>query len=148
MSPKRDVDFVIDVYPRTEPISRVPYRIGMEELKLQLKELSRKGFVRPSVSPWGTLVLFGKKKDSSVWLCIDYRMLNRVKLKNMYRLPRIDVYYEANYPTHDLMPAGVVFPLKLWRHYLLGQQFEIFTNHKSLKYIFTQPDLNMKQRRA
>ena len=55
--------------------------------------------------------------------------------------------YELNYPTHDLELAAIVFALKIWRHYLYGRQFEIFTDHKSLKYIFTQKELNMRQRR-
>ena len=55
--------------------------------------------------------------------------------------------HEKNYPTHDLELAAIIFALKIWRHYLYGQTFEIFTDHKSLKYIFTQKDLNMRQRR-
>ena len=55
--------------------------------------------------------------------------------------------HEQNYPTHDLELVGIVFALKIWRHYLYGEQFEVFSNHKSLKYIFTQWDLNMRQRR-
>ena len=55
--------------------------------------------------------------------------------------------YELNYPTHDLELAAIIFALKIWRHYLYGRQFEIFTDHKSLKYIFTQKELNMRQRR-
>src|SRR3954464_8076766 len=55
--------------------------------------------------------------------------------------------YEENYPTHDLELAAVVHALKTWRHYLLGNRREIFTDHQSLKYIFTQPDLNLRQRR-
>lgn len=53
--------------------------------------------------------------------------------------------HEKNYPTHDLELAAVVFALKVWRHYLYGEQFEIFSDHKSLKYLFTQKDLNMRQ---
>ena len=55
--------------------------------------------------------------------------------------------HERNYPTHDMELAAIVFALKIWRHYLYGEQFEVFSNHKSLKYIFTQRDLNMRQRR-
>ena len=54
--------------------------------------------------------------------------------------------HEENYPTHDLEPAAVVHALKTWRYYLLGNRCEIFTGHQSLKYIFTQPDLNLRQR--
>ena len=55
--------------------------------------------------------------------------------------------HEQNYPTHDMVLAAIVFALKIWRHYLYGEQFEVFSDHKSLKYIFTQRDLNMRQRR-
>ena len=52
-----------------------------------------------------------------------------------------------SYPKHDMELAAIVFPLKIWRHYLYGEQFEVFSDHKSLKYIFTQRDLNIRQRR-
>ena len=55
--------------------------------------------------------------------------------------------HEQNYPTHDMELGAVVFALKIWRHYLYGKQFEVYLDHKSLKYIFTQRDLNMRQRR-
>lgn len=56
-------------------------------------------------------------------------------------------YYEHNYPTHDLVLAAVVFPLKIRRHYLYGERIQIFANHKNLKYLFIQKELNMRQRR-
>ncbi|XP_065881830.1 uncharacterized protein [Euphorbia lathyris] len=93
LAPHREVDFTIDTLPRVAPISIAPYRmapIELEELKKQLEELLDKGFVRPSTSPWGAPVLFVKKKDGSMRLCIDYRQLNRVTVKNRYPLPRID----------------------------------------------------------
>ena len=62
----------------------------LRELKAQLEELLSKGFFRPSISPWGAPVLFMKKKDGSLRLCIDYRQLNRVTIRNQYPLPRID----------------------------------------------------------
>src|SRR5262249_46948357 len=68
--------------------------IELKELKVQLQELMHKGFIRPSVSPWGALVLFVKKKDGSMRLCIDYRELNRVTIKNKYPLPRIDDLFD------------------------------------------------------
>ncbi|WMV45612.1 hypothetical protein MTR67_038997, partial [Solanum verrucosum] len=269
----------------------------LRELKSQLQELLEKGFIRPSVSPWGAPVLFVKKKDGTLRLCIDYRKLNRITIKNKYLLPRIDdlfdqlksakvfskidlrsgyhqlgvrekdvpktafrtryghyeflvmpfgltnapgekelyaklskcefwldevaflghvvstesvkvdpskiqavvewrppesptkahihtlpiegkeyvVYsdashnglgcvlmqegkvisyafqklkpHELNYSTHDLELAAIVFALKFWRHYLYGEKCHIFTNHKSLKYLGTQKELNLKQRR-
>ncbi|RVW75772.1 Retrovirus-related Pol polyprotein from transposon 17.6 [Vitis vinifera] len=335
LPPEREVEFTIDVAPRTTSISKAPYRMApleLKELKIQLQELLDKGFIRPSVSPWGAPVLFVKKNDGSMRLCIDYRELNKVTVRNKYPLPRIDdlfdqlqgacvfskidlqsgyhklrvrsedvpktafrtrykhyeflvmpfgltnvpaafmdlmnrdgisvdpgkvdavsnwrrpntvteiqsflglagyyrwfiegfskialpltrltqkgvkfewsndcecsfqelknrlviapiltiplglggfvVYsdasyqglrcvlmqhgkvvayasrqlkpYERNYPTHDLELAAVVFTLKIWRHFLFGETCEIFTDHKSLKYLFSQKELNMRQRR-
>ncbi|KAL0534251.1 hypothetical protein IC582_028540 [Cucumis melo] len=345
LPPHREVEFAIELEPGTVPISRAPYRMApaeLKELKVQLQELLDKGFIRPSVSPWGAPVLFVKKKDGSMRLCIDYRELNKVTVKNRYPLPRIDdlfdqlqgatvfskidlrsgyhqlrikdedvpktafrsrefldtfvivfiddiliyskteaehenhlrmvlqtlrdnklyakfskcefwlkqvsflghvvskagvsvdpakieavtgwtrpstvseltrkgapfvwskacedsfqnlkqklvtapvltvpdgsgsfvIYsdaskkglgcvlmqqgkvvayasrqlksHEQNYPTHDLELAAVVFALKIWRHYLYGEKIQIFTDHKSLKYFFTQNELNMRQRR-
>nr|GFB48141.1 putative reverse transcriptase domain-containing protein [Tanacetum cinerariifolium] len=77
--------------------SRAPYRLAspkMKELSEQLKELSNKGFIRPSSLPWGAPVLFGKKKDGSFWMCIDYRELNKLTVKNRYPLPRIDDLFD------------------------------------------------------
>ncbi|RVW72383.1 Transposon Ty3-I Gag-Pol polyprotein [Vitis vinifera] len=327
LPPHREFDFSIEVYPGTDPISVSPYRMApleLKELKTQLDELLGKGFIRPSTSPWGAPVLFVKKKDGTLRLCIDYRKLNRVTVKNKYPLPRIDdlfdqlkgakyfskidlrtgvfrayldqfvivfvddilIYsrsleehkqhlvttlrtlrrhqlygkldksefwltevnflghvvseagiavdhskveavqewqrptnvfevrsflglagyyrrfvedfsriaapmtrltrkgvkfewneecenafqmglgcvlmqqgkvvayasrqlkqHERNYPAHDLELAAVVFALKTWRHYLYGEKFEVYSDHKSLKYIFTQKDLNSRQRR-
>jgi hypothetical protein len=84
---------VIDLLLGTGPIAKRPYRISvheLEELKKQLKELSDKGYIRPSASPWGSPVLFMKKKDGSKRMCIDYQNLNAVTVKNNYPLPRID----------------------------------------------------------
>jgi hypothetical protein len=97
MPPDRDVEFAIELQPRTTPISKRPYRIPpaeLAELKKQLQELLDKGFIRPSTSPWGCPALFIKKKDESLRLCIDYRPLNAVTIKNMYPLPRIDVLFD------------------------------------------------------
>ena len=76
--------------PGTEPISKAPYRMApleLKELKVQMEELVSKSFVRPSTSPWGAHVLFVKKKDGSLRLCIDYRELNKVTIRNQYPLP-------------------------------------------------------------
>ncbi|KAL0329277.1 UNVERIFIED_CONTAM: Transposon Ty3-G Gag-Pol polyprotein [Sesamum radiatum] len=89
----REVDFTIETLPGVAPISIAPYRMApveLQELKKQLEELLEKGFVRPSTSPWGAPVLFVKKKDRSMRLCVDYRQLNRVTVKIKYPLPRID----------------------------------------------------------
>ncbi|KAL4014562.1 hypothetical protein IC575_026769 [Cucumis melo] len=80
LPPHREVEFAIELEPGTIPISRAPYRMApaeLKELKVQLQELLDKGFIRPSVSPWGAPVLFVKKKDGSMRLCIDYRELNK-----------------------------------------------------------------------
>ena len=93
LPPEREVEFAIEVTPGAGSISKAPYRMApneMAELKKQIEELLEKGFIRPSVSPWGAPVLFVKKKDGSLRLCIDYRELNKVTIKNKYPLPRID----------------------------------------------------------
>ncbi|KAL0410911.1 UNVERIFIED_CONTAM: Retrovirus-related Pol polyprotein from transposon [Sesamum latifolium] len=328
LPPHREVTFAIETLPGVAPISIAPYKMAsveLQELKKQLEELLEKGFIQPSTSPWGAPVLFVKKKDDSMRLCVDYRQLNRVTVKNKYPLPMIDdlldqlkgattfskidlsihgvdepyiprvsgselyaklskcelwvnqvvflghvisgdgvmpdlskvkavmewripknatevrsflglaryyrrfvegfsiiagpltkllrkgvafqwteqcqqsfdelksrltstpiltlpsgsggyvVYtdaskqglgsvlmqnkkviayasrqlrpHESNYPTHDLELAAIVHALKIWRHYLYGEKFQIFTDHKSLKYILTQKELNLRQRR-
>ncbi|XP_070020327.1 uncharacterized protein [Nicotiana sylvestris] len=93
MPPDRDIDFCINVAPGTQPISIPPYRMAppeFKELKEQLQDLLDKGFIRPSVSPWSAPVLFVKKKDGSMRMCIDYQQLNKATIKNKYPLPRID----------------------------------------------------------
>ncbi|WRX24310.1 Reverse transcriptase domain - like 10 [Theobroma cacao] len=285
----RELEFPIDLLSGIAPISIPPYRMALaelKELKVQLQDLVNKGFISPSTSPWGAPVLFVKKKDGTLWLCIDYRQLNRVTIKNKYPLPRINdlfdqlrgamvfskidlrsgcyqlkikeqdvpktafkmcyrhyeflmipfgltniptvfmdlmnkvfhpyldkfvivfiddilevvflghvvsgagIYvdpkkieailqweqprtgfslivapltrltrkgvkfewddlkkHETNYLTHDLELAAVVFALKIWRHYLYGERYRIFIDHKSLKYLLTQKELNLRQRR-
>ncbi|RVW93842.1 Retrovirus-related Pol polyprotein from transposon 17.6 [Vitis vinifera] len=313
LPPEKEVEFTIDLALETAPISKAPYRMTpmeLKELKIQLQELLDKGFIKLSVSPWGAPVLFVKKNDGSMRLCIDYRELNKVTLrirgedvpktafrtryghyeflvmpfgltnapvafmdlmnrvfksyldqfgtlrdKQLYAklkkcefwLDRVSflghvvtkdgisvdpgkfiegfskialpltsltqkgvkfewsddcecsfqelknrlvttpiftiplgsggfvVYsdashkglgcvllqhgkvvayasrklksYERNYPTHDLELVAVVFAFKIWRHFLFGETYEIFKDHKSLKYLFSQKELNMRQRR-
>ncbi|KAH0670766.1 hypothetical protein KY290_026160 [Solanum tuberosum] len=312
--PESERDFSIDILPDTRPISIPPYRMApaeLKELKEQLKDLVEKGFIRPSVSPYVPPVLFVRNKDGCLRMCIDYRQLNKVTIKNKYALPRIDdlfdqlqdascfskmdlrsgyhqlrvrecdipktafrtryghyeilvmsfgltnaptmfmdlmnrvfkpyldmfvivfidvilIYsrneddhashlrgirvdtqkieavqncprptsttdirsllglagyyrrfiegfssisspltkltqktngkvityasrqlkvYERNYPTHDLELVVVVFSLKIWRHYLYGVHVDVLTYHKSLQYMSSQKDLNLRQRR-
>nr|GEU89275.1 hypothetical protein [Tanacetum cinerariifolium] len=95
--PTRQVEFQIDLVPGVVPVARAPYRLApseMKELPDQLKELVDKGFIRPSSSPWGALVLFVKKKDGSFRMCIDYWELNKLTIKNRYPLPRIDDLFD------------------------------------------------------
>ncbi|KAI3704334.1 hypothetical protein L1987_74552 [Smallanthus sonchifolius] len=97
LPPPRQVEFRIDLVPGATPVAKAPYRLApseMQELASQLQELSSKGFIRPSHSPWGAPVLFVKKKDGSFRMCIDYRELNKLTIKNRYPLPRIDDLFD------------------------------------------------------
>ncbi|KAL4387925.1 hypothetical protein GQ457_09G030640 [Hibiscus cannabinus] len=211
LPPNREVEFGIEVQPGTSPVSIAPYRMALvelKELKTQLQELQDKGFIRPSSSPWGAPVLFVKKKDGSMRLCVDYRQLNKVTIKNKYPLPRIDdlfdqlkdasvfskidlrsgyyqneghvvsasgiqvdlkkiqaiVEWRSPKNVGDVRKSGKDFTVysdashlglgcvlmqegKIWRHYLYGEKCYLFTDHKSLKYLLTQKELNLRQRR-
>ncbi|CAA0807050.1 Uncharacterized mitochondrial protein AtMg00860, partial [Striga hermonthica] len=95
--PNRQVEFSFDLIPGAGPVSKAPYRMApkeLQELKAQIQELLRLDFIRPSVSPWGAPVLFVKKKDGSMRMCIDYRDLNRLTIKNKHPLPRIDDLFD------------------------------------------------------
>ena len=97
LPPQREIEFAIDVVPGATPASVTPYRMApleLKELKLQLQELLDKGFIQPSVSPWGAPMLFVKKKDGTLRLCVDYRQLNKLTVKNKYPLPRIDDLFD------------------------------------------------------
>ncbi|GJR83007.1 putative reverse transcriptase domain-containing protein [Tanacetum coccineum] len=97
LPPVRQVEFQIDLIPGATPVARAPYRLApseMQELSNQLQELADRGFIRPSTSPWGAPVLFVKKKDGSFRMCIDYRELNKLTVKNRYPLPRIDDLFD------------------------------------------------------
>jgi hypothetical protein len=112
MPPNRDIEFAIELQLGTTPISSRPYRMPLAELaelKKQLQELLDKGFIRPSTSPWGCSALFIKKKDESLRLCVDYRPLNAVTIKNKYPLPHIDFLF-----------------------FLVGQSQGVFQNRPSL----------------
>jgi len=94
---KREVDFSIDLVSGSVLISKTPYIMGMrklKELEIQLEELLRKGYIRLSVSPWGAPILFVRKKDGTLRLCIDFRQLNKATMKNRYPLPRIDDLFD------------------------------------------------------
>jgi hypothetical protein len=97
LPPRRDIDLSIEVTPGAIPTSRTPYKMStpeLVELKLQLKEMMDKGYIRPNVSPWRAPVLFLKKKDGTLRLCIYYRQLNKETIKNKYPLPRIDDLFD------------------------------------------------------
>jgi len=97
MPPDRDIEFIIDLIPGIGPIAKRPYRMAtdeLKELKEQLQELQEKGYIRPSSSPWGSPVLLVRKKDGSLRMCIDYRSLNEVTIKNKYPLPKIDDIFD------------------------------------------------------
>jgi hypothetical protein len=94
---RRDIDFSIKLAPGAVLVSRTPYRMSTPELveiKLQLKEMMEKGYIQPNVSPWGAPIMFVKKKDGTLQLCIDYRQLNNTTIKNKYPLPRIDDLFD------------------------------------------------------
>ncbi|GKA95618.1 putative nucleotidyltransferase, ribonuclease H [Tanacetum coccineum] len=97
LPPIQEIEFRIELTPGATPVAKSPYRLApseLEELSGQLKELQDKGFIRPSSSPWGAPVLFVKKKDGSFRMCIDYRELNKLTVKNRYPLPRIDDLFD------------------------------------------------------
>jgi hypothetical protein len=97
MPPERKVEFAIELLPGTAPISKRAYRVSgpeLVELKKQIDVLSEKGYIRPNTSPWAAPVLFVEKKDGTRRMCIDYRALNEVTIKNKYPLPRIEDLFD------------------------------------------------------
>jgi hypothetical protein len=97
MPPERAMELKIELQPSTAPIAKALYKISaveMKELKIQLHGLLDKGYIYPSISPWGCLALFVEKKDKELHLCVDYRPLNAVTIKNKYPLPRIDILFD------------------------------------------------------
>ncbi|GKB05677.1 hypothetical protein Tco_0833872 [Tanacetum coccineum] len=97
LPPQRQVEFRLDLIPGATSVAKSPYRLApseMQELSAQFQELQDKGFIRPSHSPWGAPVLFVKKKDGALRMCIDYRELNKLTIKNRYPLPMIDDLFD------------------------------------------------------
>jgi hypothetical protein len=96
MPPERVIEFKIELQPSTAPIAKAPYKMSpmeMKEFKIQLQGLLDKGYIYPSTSPWGCSALFMEKKDKELCLCVDYRPLNAVTIKNKYPLPHIDILF-------------------------------------------------------
>jgi hypothetical protein len=124
LSPERKVEFAIELLPGTTPISKRAYRVSgpeLVELKKHMDELSEKGYIWPSTSPWAAPVLFMEKKDGTRRMCIDYRALNEVTIKNMYPLPRIEDLF-------DQLRGASVFSkidLRLGYHQLRIQPLDI-----------------------
>jgi hypothetical protein len=97
LSPEGAIEFKMELQPGSAPIARAPYKMSlveMKELKIQLQGLLDKGYIHPSMSPWGCLVLFVEKKDKELCLCVDYRPLNAVTIKNKYPLPCIYIPFD------------------------------------------------------
>jgi hypothetical protein len=124
MPPNWDIEFVIELKPYTTPIYKIPFRLTtpeLVELKEHIKELLEKGFNHPSSSPWGAPVIFVPKKDGTQRLCVDYRALNEVTIKNKYPLPRIDDMFE------EFHGVCVFSKIELWSgyHQLMVQQCDM-----------------------
>ncbi|GJT31343.1 putative reverse transcriptase domain-containing protein [Tanacetum coccineum] len=120
--PTRQVEFQIDLIPGAMPVARAPYQLAPSEIDGvvdQLKELSDKGFIRPSSSPWGAPVLFVKKKDGSFRMCIDYRELNKLTVKNRYPLPRIDDLFD------QLQGSSIYSKIDLRNRYRTIMEFQV-----------------------
>jgi hypothetical protein len=97
MPPERAIEFKIELQPGTTPISKAPYKMSpveLKELKIQLQGLLDKGYIHPSISPWGCSALFVEKKDRELRLCVDYSPLNAVTIRNKYPLPCIDILFD------------------------------------------------------
>ncbi|XP_071912345.1 uncharacterized protein [Coffea arabica] len=145
---ERKIEFKIDLVPETAPIAKIPYRMAhaeFKELKLQLQDLLERGFIRESESPWGAPVLFVKKNDGSLRLCIDYHGLNDVTVKNKYPLPHIDELF-------DQLQGAVIFSkLDLMQGYyqLRIRQEDIPKTAFNFRYGHFEfvKELNLRQRR-
>ncbi|GJT49487.1 putative reverse transcriptase domain-containing protein [Tanacetum coccineum] len=135
LPPQRQVEFRIDLVPGATPVTKSPYRLApseMQELSGQLQELQDKSFIRPSHSPWGAPVLFVKKKDGSFRMCIDYRELNKLTVKNRYPLPRIDDLFDQLQGAHYFSKID----LRSGYHQLRERKIEVVMNWKAPTTLF------------
>ncbi|CAL9019118.1 unnamed protein product, partial [Prunus brigantina] len=145
LPPQRETEFTIELLPGTNPIHQAPYRMApaeLRELKTQLQELVDLGFIRPSVSSRGAPVLFVKKKDGSMRLCIDYRQLNKVTVRNRYPLPRIDDLFDqlkgarTRYSHYEflVMPFGLTNAPAAFMD-LMNRVFRPYSDHFVIVFI-------------
>ncbi|GJU29494.1 putative reverse transcriptase domain-containing protein [Tanacetum coccineum] len=133
LPPPKQVEFRIDLIPNAAPVARAPYRLApseMKEVSKQLQEWSEKGFIRPSSSPWGAPVLFVKKKDGLFRMCIDYRKLNKLTIKNRYPLSRIDDLFDQLQGSSVLSKIDFTFGY----HYLRIREVD-HSNSKHLELV-------------
>nr|GEV93188.1 putative reverse transcriptase domain-containing protein [Tanacetum cinerariifolium] len=162
LPPVRQVEFQIDLIPIAAPVAHAPYRLApseIQELSNQLQELADLGFIRPSTSPWGAHVLFVKKKDESFRMCIDYRELNKLTIKNRYPLPIIDdlfdqlqglsIYSKINLRSgyHQLRVRDEDMPKTAFRTRRTCKSAKDNFKITQKGGIVYQKELNMKQRR-
>nr|GEV06731.1 hypothetical protein [Tanacetum cinerariifolium] len=139
LPPARPVEFQIDIIPGAALVARAPYRLApseMKDLSKQLQELSKKGFIRPSSSPWGSPVLFVKKKDKSFRMCINYRELNKLRVKNRYPLSRIDDLFDQlqGYSVYSKID------LRSGYHQLRVREQDVLKKHSELAPILALPE--------
>ncbi|GJX58940.1 hypothetical protein Tco_0290330 [Tanacetum coccineum] len=131
LPPSREVEFCIDLIPRAMLVAKSPYRLApmeIQELSNQLKELQEKGFIRPSSLPWGAPVLSVKKKDGSFRMCIDYRELNKLTIKNRYPLLRIDDLFDQMRYGHfefTVMPFGLTNAHAVFMDLMNSEEHEV-----------------------
>ena len=150
MPPDMEIEFTIDLIPRTSPIAQPPYKMGpkeLAELKEQVDDLVRKGFVRESISPWGAPVIFVDKRDGCRRMCGDYRNLNNVTIKNKYPLPRIQDLFDqvqgarvfskidlrSGYYQIKIKPEDIpktIFVSRYGHHEYLVEPFGLTTHHQ------------------
>ncbi|GJU32989.1 putative reverse transcriptase domain-containing protein [Tanacetum coccineum] len=162
LPPILQVEFQIDLVPGVAPVARASYRLApskMEELSTQLQELSDKRFIRPSSSPWGAPDLFVKNKDGSFQMCIDYRELNKLTVKNRYRIPRIEDLFDqlTRYGHYEfqVMPFGLTNAPAVFMDLMNRANFGVAQEGRIIRQVLEvrllavedQKELNMRQRR-